>query len=185
MNTPQPNEQVRNRTRTAILRTAITVLVTDKSAPLSKVSLEAGVARSTLHRYFPDRSALFTSIDEHVEETYEDAVMKARLEEGDPLEAFKRLTGELLERLDVFAWWVHSDLNDETDPYSSPADRKILELLNRGRRDGSMDPNIDARWILSSIWALLLAVFLESRSELLTEHELRELCRNSLIKIVS
>ncbi|MEU1179064.1 helix-turn-helix domain-containing protein [Streptomyces sp. NPDC005820] len=49
-------------TRRAILDAAITLLATDPTASLSEVAAAAGVGRTTVHRYFPERSDLLAAI---------------------------------------------------------------------------------------------------------------------------
>ena len=47
--------RVRDRTRAALLSAAIDVLTDNTAASMGEIAKAAGVARSTLNRYFPDR----------------------------------------------------------------------------------------------------------------------------------
>ena len=52
----------RTRTRQAILAAAVTVFARDPSAALGEVAAAAGVGRTTLHRYFAERSDLLAAL---------------------------------------------------------------------------------------------------------------------------
>ena len=67
----------RTRTRQAILAAAVTVFARDPSAALGEVAAAAGVGRTTLHRYFPERSDLLSALVVHVLEQVA-AAMRAR-----------------------------------------------------------------------------------------------------------
>ncbi|WP_222423277.1 TetR/AcrR family transcriptional regulator, partial [Arthrobacter woluwensis] len=77
----------RDRTRHALLESGIAVLVTNPGAALGAVARHAGVARSTLHRYFADRAELVEAINSHVEAQYEEAIEGADIESGTGYEA--------------------------------------------------------------------------------------------------
>ena len=49
---------LRGRTRKAILDAAMSVLAENPSAPLSEIAAAAEVGRSTVHRYFAERTEL-------------------------------------------------------------------------------------------------------------------------------
>ena len=52
----------RHRTRRAIVEAAIGVISDNPTAPLSEIAEAAGVGRSTLHRYFPERTDLLRAV---------------------------------------------------------------------------------------------------------------------------
>ena len=67
----------RTRTRQAILAAAVTVFARDPSASLGEVAAAAGVGRTTLHRYFPERSDLLAALAVHVLEQVAAATERA------------------------------------------------------------------------------------------------------------
>lgn len=157
---------VRERTRTAILHAAIRVLSHNRSAGFRDIAAEAGVARSTVHRYFADRAALLAGLAGFVDDEYERVVLESRLEEDSGLEAMLRLTTGLVDRLDVFGWWLQpfdddasgsesTDTASETDDLYDPA---IDAVVARGHDDGSIDPQLPSAWINTLLWSMLYSV---------------------------
>ncbi len=56
----------RERTRKAILDAAMTVLADNPSASLTDIAAAADVGRSTVHRYYPERTDLLRALARHV-----------------------------------------------------------------------------------------------------------------------
>lgn len=159
--------KVRERTRLAILRAGIAVLSTDPSAPLGEVAARAEVARSTLHRYFADRRSLAREIAVFVDREYDAAMERALAAGGDGLECFRRLCLELTESLDVLTWWMNpgaaalcadGDAGEEADArQEDEPDPRIVDIVDAGHRDGTIDPLIEAVWVENLLWATLYA----------------------------
>ncbi|WP_293695456.1 TetR/AcrR family transcriptional regulator [uncultured Agrococcus sp.] len=154
--------KVRERTRLAILHAGIDVLSNDPSAPLGEVAARADVARSTLHRYFPDRRSLAVAIGTYVNEQYDEVVDRGLQGGGTGLEQFRRLYVELTERLDLLTWWMNpgsaalcegSEAEVEDEP-----DTRIVDLVARGHEDGSIDPLVSADWTENLLWSTLYAI---------------------------
>lgn len=162
---------------------AITLLATRPDAPMTDIAEAAGVARSTLHRYFPDRVTLRTAIDELAHSAWVDAVRSARLEEDSGLEAFRRLCAELLDRLDVLAWWMTASDVEEDDTADDALYAEILGALARGREDGSIDPDVRSDWLNNILWAVLYAVqFAPATGGGMTSFDAREQGMRTLMK---
>ena len=68
----------RTRTRNAILEAALAVLTENAGASLGDVADAAKVARSTLHRYFPERTNLVAALNQFAEEQIAAATKRAR-----------------------------------------------------------------------------------------------------------
>ncbi|WP_435061755.1 TetR/AcrR family transcriptional regulator [Amycolatopsis thermoflava] len=78
--------RARDRTRSAILSAAATLLGRDYQAKLAEIANAAGVGRTTLHRYFPDRATL-------IKAAVEDSVADAAIDQGPALDATVDPTG--------------------------------------------------------------------------------------------
>src|SRR5699024_1065086 len=89
--------RTRARTRRAMLQAAVDVVASDKKASMSEVAQQAGEARSTLHRYFPERGDLAAALGHYVEERAAAATERARIAEALAIEALERLAVELFE----------------------------------------------------------------------------------------
>lgn len=171
----------RERTRKAILRAAIGVLTGNPGAAVGEVAEAAGVARSTLHRYYPDRAALEAAVGAFVLAEYAGAIRRARPDEGTGLDAYTRLCGELLDAQEVFAWWIRGNAGDELDA-ETEEDRLVAGIVDRGHADGSIDRLLDAEWITNHIWCGLFAAFHLPETPGRTPREAREMCLRTLVK---
>ena len=178
-----PETRVRERTRRAILLAGIAVLVDKPSAPVGEVADAAGVARSTLHRYFPDRDALVAGIEAFTDAEYALVVADARIDSGSGRDAYERLVGALLDRSSVFAWWSRANAPD--DEYDDNFDASAVALIERGHRDGSLDMALDAQWVVTTTWSTLWSVHYEIGRGQRTARELKEMCVRGLLKLVS
>ena len=85
----------RSRTRHAILSAAASVLGRDYHANLADIAAAAGVGRTTLHRYFPDRTGLINAAIKDSIEAIEQSVADAAVEQGPPVEAMRRLVAAM------------------------------------------------------------------------------------------
>ncbi|WP_432542816.1 TetR/AcrR family transcriptional regulator [Kineococcus sp. SYSU DK002] len=179
-----PGNRARQRTRRAILLSAITTLRARPSASLGEVADAAGVARSTLHRYFPDREALTAALDEFVLAEQGAAVDRARPDEGTGLEAYTRIVGELLDASEVLAWWLHVD-DSEDDGLDTEDDARLTAVVARGQRDGSIDPAFPADWLMHVVWSALWAAELLVTRGSTTRREVRDTCLRSLVKLAA
>ncbi|PZT70465.1 TetR/AcrR family transcriptional regulator [Streptomyces sp. SW4] len=177
----------RTRTRRAILDAAVTLLAADASASLADVASAAGVGRTTVHRYFPERSDLLAAIGTEVLEKVAAATERARPEEGPVPEALERLCQEYFELGDgltlmfdspqLMTW---SGWDEET-----PADRALLRLVERGHAEGTVDAELSPAWVQSVLWSLLYSAWEHSRSRGATKHAALSLCLRTLRKTVA
>ncbi|WP_219506074.1 TetR/AcrR family transcriptional regulator [Nonomuraea ceibae] len=177
----------RARTRRAILDAAVAVLSKNSGASLADVATEAGVGRTTIHRYFRERSDLLAALSVYLLERIETATERARLDEGTALEALERVCQEYFELGDglLFAFdnpqlttWEGWD--EETD-----ADRALTRLVQRGHADGSFDPGQPAEWVTQMLWAMLYTAWQHTRDQGAPKHSSLELCLRSLRKCVA
>ncbi|MDV5143806.1 TetR/AcrR family transcriptional regulator [Streptomyces sp. SBC-4] len=174
----------RTRTRLAILDAAVSLLSTDHTASLGDVAEAAGVGRTTVHRYFPERSDLLAAIGADVRERVATATDRARLDEGPAPEAMERLCLEYFElgdRLmllyDVPQFIAWSGIEEET-----PADLALLALVRRGQEEGTLDAGVDARWLPEVLWAMLYTAWLQARDRGTPRHTALSLCLHTLRK---
>lgn len=174
----------RERTRRALLNSGIAVLTTDPTASLGDIAAHAGVARSTLNRYFPDRGALTQAIDEYVDAQYCEAMDSADVDAGTGYEAFERIIDELQDRIEPFAWWMHI-IHAEVDDFDSEPDRQLLSAISRGQSDGTIDDQFPARWIHTLLWTTLWTAHKEIVIEGQRPRLVLDITRRTLRKVVA
>jgi AcrR family transcriptional regulator len=180
LNAPSP---LRTRTRNAILEAAISVFINDHSASLSEVAERAGVARSTLHRYFPERSDLVNAIGDYAREQVERIREAARIDEGPASEAVVRLAVAYLEVWDAVMWdYMEAEAAGKNPDESE--DVAITRLIERGVAEGTIDPEIPNAWIQHAMYAMVYSAWDYIRSGH-SRHEAAKLCEASIRKLIA
>lgn len=189
------------RTRESIITASIALLSTRPEAPMTDIAEAAGVSRSTLHRYFPDRNSLIGELNAYAADQWQRTVQGANLSEGTGLEAFRRLCIGLMESLDVLSWWMSrpemwegeyvefradgSASVIDGDQETSMDDAEMLAVIKRGQTDGSIDPEINPAWLLNVLWAVLYAAVMISPDSGLSAFESRDQALRTLMKLAS
>ncbi|MCO5228252.1 MAG: TetR/AcrR family transcriptional regulator [Thermomicrobiales bacterium] len=156
MNTsPQTLTAAQLRTRTAILRVALSMLINDRSASMSDVAKEADVARSTLHRYFPERSDLIDAVDAFASHQLAEILDHARINEGNAADALVRIAHGYFAQWDVVMWNFVEITVGASSRQSSEVDAQLLALVERGQAEGSIDHSIPGAFIRYTIYTLV------------------------------
>lgn len=150
---------VRQRTRRTILEAAVTVWARDFSAALGTIAERAGVSRSTLHRYFPDRQGLqdaaVTDALARLGSELAQAVSHCSGGAADELEALMRASIRMGDAI-TFLW---SDLTRFADhPQWSTTtydDADFDALLRRAVEEGVLRADMDTAWLTGVYYALV------------------------------
>ncbi|MCT7355490.1 TetR/AcrR family transcriptional regulator [Streptomyces sp. 15-116A] len=174
----------RARTRRAILDAAVALLSATPTASLGDVASAAGVGRTTVHRYFPERSDLLAAIGTDLLDKVAAATERARLQDGPADRALERLCQEYFELGDALTLIFDNPqlMNWSGWEEETPADREVLRTLERGQAEGRVDAEADAQWLLSVLWALLYSAWEQSRTAGISKHTALSLCLHTLRK---
>lgn len=147
----------RSRTRRAILDAAMAVLAQDPGASLADIAAAAEVGRSTLHRYFSERTDLLRALALHVHALSNAAIEHAEPDCGPAVEALRRVVECQLD-LGPIVPFVYNEPSINADPAMAAeldtGDEVIVEVLNRVATQGSAGP---PGWPRLVFWALLNA----------------------------
>ena len=159
MSVPAPSKtSVRSRTRGAILAAAASVLARDRAATLPDIAEAAGVGRTTLHRYFPDRESLIEAAIENSIQAIHQSVAEAALDQGPSLDAMRRAVAAMVavgDRL-MFVFGDPRVLKGYRAPDGvAPPSDPVLDLIKRGQAEGAFDPEVSASWIQHVLWVLV------------------------------
>lgn len=176
----------RSRTRSAILTAAVRLLSGNSSASLGEIADAASVARSTLHRYFPERSDLLLAVSVFAAEQLRGAVERARPREGPARDALMRLCHEYFDHWDTITWVYMESLKQEDgtcDPESA-YDPDLSALIERGYADGTIDAALPVAWLNQMVWALLYSAW-EYVRQGDSKHQALELTLRTLHKVVA
>ena len=176
----------RTRTRTAILKAAIGVLSQNPAASLGEIADTAGVARSTLHRYFPERTDLIEALHRFADDEVAAATKRARLDEGAANDALVRLCHEYFNLWSTIMWSYLQSLKESEDGsgFSEQYDPSITALIERGHRDSTIDPAVPNAWIQQVMWALLYSAW-ELIGQGSSRHEALTLALDSLRRLTT
>ncbi|GAB2935512.1 TetR/AcrR family transcriptional regulator [Micromonospora polyrhachis] len=147
----------RARTRQAIIEAAIEVLGQNPAASLGEIAVAADVGRTTLHRYFPERSDLLAAISAESVARINQAAERARLGEGTGAEALRRLCHEYFDLGDLLSLLFNDPqlVGNPVGDDQGGCDPRFDAMVERGHRDGSLDPELPASWLQSVLWSQL------------------------------
>lgn len=137
---------------------AAAVLARDRTATLPDIAEAAGVGRTTLHRYFPDREALIGAAIEDSIQAIQQSVAEAALEQGSSLDAMRRAVAAMIavgDRL-LFVFGDPRVLGGYTARNAAaPPNDPVIDLIKRGQAEGVFDPEVSASWIQHVLWVLV------------------------------
>jgi len=148
----------RGRTRRAILDAAITVLADNPVAPLSDIAAAADVGRSTVHRYYPDRTALIRALAIYVHALSTAAIERAEPDCGPAHDALRRVVECQLD-LGPIVLFVYNEPTVTADrelmAHLDTGDEAIVDVLARvATEEAAAAP---PGWARRVFWALLEA----------------------------
>ncbi|KHO18094.1 TetR/AcrR family transcriptional regulator [Mycolicibacterium setense] len=170
----------RERTRKAILDAAMTVLADNPSASLSDIATAADVGRSTVHRYYPERTELLRALARHVHELSNAAIDRADPMHGPADAALRRVVESQLD-LGPIVLFVYSEptilADRELAAHLDTGDEAIVELLNRASVDR---PEYPPGWARRVFWALLDAGYEAAKQDGTPRHQIVDAIMTSL-----
>lgn len=170
----------RERTRKAILDAAMTVLADKPTASLSDIAAAADVGRSTVHRYYPERTDLLRALARHVHELSNAAIDRADPTHGPADAALRRVVESQLD-LGPIVIFVYSEPTILADPelaaYLDTGDEAIVEVLNRASVDR---PEYPPGWARRVFWALLDAGYEAAKQDGTPRHQIVDAIMTSL-----
>lgn len=162
----------RGRTRRAILDAAMSVLSDHPTAPLSDIAAAAQVGRSTVHRYFPERSDLIRALAVHVHAISSAAIAAADPTCGPPIAALRRVVESQLD-LGPMLLYIYNEPTVMSDPdliaHLDTGDEAIIEVLNRVSADRA---DIPPGWARRVFWALLQAGYESAKHDGAPRHQI-------------
>ncbi|MCV7067972.1 TetR/AcrR family transcriptional regulator [Mycolicibacterium farcinogenes] len=167
----------RERTRKAILDAAMTVLADQPSASLSDIAAAADVGRSTVHRYYPERTDLLRALARHVHELTIAAIDPMH----GPVDAALRRVVESQLDLGPIVLFVYSEptilADRELAAHLDTGDEAIVEVLNRASVDR---PEYPPGWARRVFWALLDAGSEAAKQDGTPRHQIVDAIMTSL-----
>lgn len=137
--------------RARILEVARTALSASSDATLNSIAKQAGVGQGTMYRHFPSREALLLAVYRHDVQAVIDAA-PALLAAHPPVEAlrlwFDRLASYGRIKLGVAQAVEAATRADLSGEYYDQVIAAITLLLDAGKREGVLRPDVDAEEVL-------------------------------------
>ena len=156
-----PRKATAERNVEAILDGAERLLVRRQEPSVMAVASEAGVSRPTVYAHFRDRTRLVEALVERAVERTSRAMELAEPERGPAPEAIQRLLDVSWEYLGSHEGLVRAaaaDLGaDAMRRAHTAVRREIVNLVDRGRREGDFRTDLSADWLVTSYLALIHA----------------------------
>jgi AcrR family transcriptional regulator len=146
--------------REQVLRDAAALLARRATASMDEIAKAAGVSRATLHRHFPGRDVLVRALGTLGIEQVEECLNAARIEEGDPVAAVRRLIDEAMP-VATFLGFLYGEnqLYDlpETEAGWTRIGARVDELFSRGQEQGLFRYDLSPAWLGEALYALIAA----------------------------
>ncbi|GAA1648665.1 TetR/AcrR family transcriptional regulator [Actinoplanes couchii] len=153
------------------------MLSRNPAAPLGEVATAADVGRTTLHRYFPERTDLIEALKEEAGRRLDEARLRARVGDETGASAIRRLCQEYFDLGDVLSLLFREQIafEDEGD-----CDDGFTAMIERGHSDGSIDPELPATWISNLMWSHLYGGWSYISEAQVSRHEALRLVLRSI-----
>jgi AcrR family transcriptional regulator len=146
--------------REQVLRDAADLLSRRATASMDEIAKAAGISRATLHRHFPGRDALVRALGVLGIAQTEERLDAARIEEGDPVEAVRRLITEAVPVSGFLAFlYGENQLYDfvEINEGWARIDARVSALFRRGQEAGALRYDLTPAWLVEALYALIAA----------------------------
>ena len=145
----------------AILDAAENLLERRMPATVANVATEAGVSRVTVYAHFATREDILAAVVKRAVERASEAIDAADPDEGPALEAFERVIAvswRALSRSPGVAQAAAEQLTPEVmTKVHDAGHRRIADLIERGRREGSFRSDLPVEWLVTCCFALMHA----------------------------
>lgn len=159
------------RTRAAIIEAAAAVLADDRTATLPDIARAAGVGRTTVHRYFPDRECLINATIVDSVRVVSDAVAAAAPADGCPVDAMRRVINAMIS-VGSRLLFLFDDPNLLRDlpPEAMPDNTYLTSLIERGQAEGVFDRESSTQWLEHALYGLVMWACQDSKNGLMPKH---------------
>jgi len=173
------------RNERRILDAAARVLSERPSAGMAGIAAEAGVGRATLYRHFATREDLIAALENELLDAAT-AIIAEQSARSDvaAADALGQIVEELIEvraryRL-LFDWPDREEAHRRHA--AARFDAPLMALVERGQREGGLDPGVPSRWVLIALAGLTrraLKAYTEGAIEL---DDAKRLARRGLLR---
>lgn len=163
MSSPAPRQALQQRVAAAILDGAARVFAEQgEQASMNDIAAEAGVARATVYRYFPNRQALFDELAQVAVSDAETRLASARIDEVAPAEGIARAVRALVDVGDSFALLARQRVRSDPERFERGIIEPLRRLFERGQSDAELRDDIASARLTESLIGLVSGVLLST-----------------------
>jgi TetR/AcrR family transcriptional regulator, mexCD-oprJ operon repressor len=156
--TPLRRSGLRERVAGEILTAAARVLAASgEGASMNDVAAAAGIARGTLYRYFPTRSALVERLRELALEDAATRLAAARVDQVDPLEGLERTMRVFVDLGEVFVVSARERGRPGGDEFEAAIMKPLRTLIERGQAASAIRDDMGPAWLSEALLGLIVA----------------------------
>jgi TetR/AcrR family transcriptional repressor of mexCD-oprJ operon len=129
-------------------------------ANMDDVAEEAGVARATVYRYFPNRQQLLAELSRRAAENAHHRLVAARIDEVSIEEGVSRAVRAFVDVGESFPvlLMARSHGDDPSADFERLVATPLRQLLERGRSSGSIRNDIPAAWLAEALLGTIMNV---------------------------
>jgi TetR/AcrR family transcriptional repressor of mexCD-oprJ operon len=125
---------------------------------MNDVAEAAGIARATLYRYFPNRSALIDRLAELAVDAAAERLSDSRVNDVRPIEGVTRAVRALIEVGDLFIVLGRERVRPDPEAFDRGVMGPLRALIERGRAEGALRDDIPSKWATEALVALVVSV---------------------------
>lgn len=144
------------RDRKELLLNLVNALADQPRASMEQLASMVGLSRATLCRHFSSRDVMMHAMSKAGISSAEEALTRARLNEGTAEHALKRLIEELLPIAELYAYvdqQMHRDENLEAQ--AQPLRASLIATFQQWQESAELRIDLPAAWLVESMSALL------------------------------
>lgn len=157
------------RSREALIKTGLPLLIANREATLSEIAQQAGVGRATVYRQFETRESLIKAIAIDCVDRMEKITANIDKEAKSGLDAFRLLFLYMAPFTQEMQFIMHLEYhfpNDEADLEQEyqRQQAEVLELIHYAQKNKEIRQDLPASWIVNLIDGLFLAGWMQQEA---------------------
>lgn len=117
------------------------------------------MARSTLHRYFPERADLITALTDYANEQVEMVGEKSRIHEGPAVDALVRVALEYFEHWEAVMWNYATASTTNRVQEESTLDILVSQRIAEAQKSGEIDNSMPGEWFQYTMFAIVYSAW--------------------------
>ena len=177
------------RSQKALLRAGMELLNANPDATLSDIANHAGVGRTTLYRQYETREKLINAIAVYSLGALNEVTDPIERQATSALDAVRLLFELAMPLTEELQFLMRLDQWGESDPtvaaISERHAEEMRELVELGKKEGSIDGNLPTSWVVNLIDGLFIVAWLQLQEGAYTPKRVASLAFTSFCSGVS